>query len=130
MAELFGLFYIVKLATSLRLKVVHLVNDNKGALYSFSSFQPRAQNYTQVKLLRQTFNLLWWSSLRVNLYWVPSFLNPADHPSRLFSETQPSPFHAYSQALYTYNLLLQQTTLPLFLTTIHIQHQPTYIRRR
>ena len=118
MAELFGLVYVVHLATSLRLSELHLVNDNKGALLSFSTLQPRSHNYTQVRLLRKTFNLLWWSHLKVYLYWVPSFLNPADHPSRLFSFPNAAPSQAFCMASYTYQQLQTQHDLPALLGVI------------
>ena len=113
-AELFGLMYAIKLATSLQYPLLHLYNDNRGALFLLSTLQPRAAHYIQVKLLRQVFNLLWWSKLTVHLYWVPSFLNPADPPSRLPSVPHASPFNAYLLGLHKYHMIKNQTTIPQF----------------
>ena len=120
MAELFALAYGIKLATSLRCTEIHLVNDNRGALFSLLSMQPRAANYPQMKLLRQIFNALWWSHLTVKLFWVPSFLNPADPPSRLFSFLNPSPFQAWSMAVHIHKNLEGASALPYPMGTLQL----------
>lgn len=94
MAELFALRFGLKLATSLRFPFLHLVGDNLGALSSFLHLTGRPLNFIQIKLLRNIFNLLWWSQIPVALYWTPSALHPADPPSRLFHHSNPSPFQS------------------------------------
>ena len=105
MAELFGLFCGIQLATSLRFPHLYLVGDNSGSLYSLLHLRARASSFGQTLLLRRIFNLLWWSTCPVHLRWVPSPLHPADPPSRLFSTFPPNPFACYLQALSRYQTL-------------------------
>ena len=120
MAELYGIYYSIKLATSFRWSQASIVNDNKGALHSLRQLQPRCHNHIQVRILRQIFNLLWWSSIRIHLHWVPSFLNPADPPSRAFEHPKNTINQSWMKATYTYAQLTAHTALPTFMHTLYV----------
>ena len=114
MAELFALQYGIRLAHSLKLLQLHLFSDNKGALFSLSKLKGRPMNHVQTKLLRQIFNMLWWSRMPVTLYWIPTHLRPADPSSRLYSYIRSAPFQAFILATQKYHTLLSTNPLSAF----------------
>ena len=112
MAELYALYYGIRLASSLRFPHLNLIGDNKGALSSTLSLHGRASHPIQIKLLRRIFNILWWNRMPVHLFWVPSSLHPGDPPSRLEPSTS-TIFHT---------LLLAQSRF----TILSSSHPPAY----
>ena len=105
MAELFALTYAVRLALSIHFPALHLVGDNTGALSALLHLTGRPANYTQIRLLRQIYNMLWWSALPITLSWIPSAFHPADPPSRLYHRLAGPPISAILRATARYQFL-------------------------
>ena len=81
-AELFACDASTRLAARLGWQHLTLISDNTGALLSLSHMTPSTSNATYCTIVRRCFNRLLWTGMHVTLCWVPSPLQPADHPSR------------------------------------------------
>ena len=81
-AELFACDASTRLAARLGWSHLTLVSDNTGALLSLHHMTPAISNSAYSSIVRRCFNRLLWTFMHVHLCWVPSPLQPADHPSR------------------------------------------------
>ena len=62
---------------------VSLFVDNTAACYSAANMRASTRACTQVKILRALWNLLWHTSMVLNVVWVDTARMPADVVSRL-----------------------------------------------
>ena len=119
LGEAYALEYGTRVLTHLTSGPLVVVGDNIGCLLNGLTLRPRLSSPVLVYLYRRLLNRLFWSQRPLLLYWVPSALNPADHPSRLFQKV-PDPQSALSLSLQTYDLLRSSTSLPKFVGLVSI----------
>ena len=114
-AEAWGLEYCTRVLIRRRESTCSVVGDNTGTLWNLCSLKPRISSTRLRQIYRRIFHLLHFSGKRIQVYWVPTTLQPADHPSRC-----PSKFPDIHQALYN-----AQQTYKLLLTSPCLQHMGT-----
>lgn len=81
-AELFAVDAATRLATRLGWTQYTYVGDNTAALAITTNLRPPLYNAVMTNITRRIRNRLLWTNSQVHLVWVPSFLQPADPPSR------------------------------------------------
>ena len=106
-AELCVLVWLVWLAVRLGWCYVVLVTDSQVAVCQFLSLRSSTWWNTRLRLLRALVLPLMQWHLIVEVHSVPGVLHPADPPSRLDSNHQPSPQCVCSQAYRLWRVLLR-----------------------
>ena len=97
-AELAAIGMAIKLVAKIRLPAIHLGADNLAAMWSTIKLFGAVGN--PYRLLRQIAHTMRLGRVQVKLSWVPSKLNPADHPSKLHEFPSATLMHANAWATF------------------------------
>ena len=104
--ELQGMGHAARLVERFGWSSASVVGDNTVAVASIRKLPATPQVVTQNKILRRTFNLLWWPGTLLHLFWVKSELMPADAISRLLEVTPSAITMTAADALSKWNVLM------------------------
>ena len=91
---------VAKLAAHMKLPAIHLAADNMAAIWSVMRMTGAVGNPWRGRALRRVAHTLRWGRLQVELSYVQSKLNPANHTSRVFEFTNHTEMHAETWATY------------------------------